>query len=88
MMDPDLVDQFTDQVDERGSKIKRSLAAALKLWITLPEDIQARLLSRSLDADFFIELVHEIVDERIAKGYADGKKFLAKRQKSKRTRRG
>jgi hypothetical protein len=53
MMPSALVNAFTTQVEERGSKIKRSLAAAVKLWIELPPDLQGLLLDQSLPSDTF-----------------------------------
>ncbi|KKN73157.1 hypothetical protein LCGC14_0403300 [marine sediment metagenome] len=85
-VDSELVDLFLTQADERGYKKKRALAAATKLWVELPVEIQGQFINQSLNANSFLILVQGIVDERIEKGYADGKKFLAKRQKRKRPR--
>ena len=80
-MNGDLVDRFTKQVDQRSSKIKRSLAAAVKLWIELPQEVQSRLLDQSLDANSLIGLVEEIVDERMKAGRAAGSKLLGRPNK-------
>jgi len=48
-----------------GQIQKRSVAAALHLWISLPEDLQAKLISQELGENDFISLVRQIVDERI-----------------------
>ena len=77
-MDETLVDAFTNQVEERGSKIKRSLAAAVKLWVELPSDIQGLLLDESLKSDSFIALVHKIVDERIEAGRNAARKLVSR----------
>ena len=82
----DLADLFLEQADKRGYKKKRAFSAAIKLWSELPQEAQGRLIDQSLDANSFVALVQEIVDERIAKGYANVDKFLAKHRKSKRTR--
>lgn len=82
-VDSDLVDLFLTQADKRGYKKKRALAAATKLWTGLPVEIQGKLINQALNASSFLTLVEGIVDERIEKGYADGKKFLTKRQKRK-----
>jgi len=76
MIDVSLVDRFIEQVDDRGSKIKRSLAAAVKLWIELPADVQGLLLDESLKTDSFIALVRKIVDDRIQAGRKAGLKLL------------
>ena len=41
------------------------MAAALHLWISLPEDLQARLISQELGENDFLSLVRQIVDEHI-----------------------
>ena len=84
-IDPEIFAQLQSQWKARGQIRNRAVQAAVKLWVGLPVDLQARLIDQSLDADNFIELVQQIVDERIEKGYADGAKFLAKRQKRKTT---
>ena len=81
MMDAELVDKFTSQVDNQGSKIKRSLAAAVKLWIELPAEIQIQLLNQNLNTNSFISLVQEIVDERIGKGRKSAQKLLEHQNK-------
>jgi len=75
-MPADLVDAFTQQVEERAGKIKRSLAGAVKLWIELPPDIQGLLLDESLPSDSFIALVQKIVDDRIHAGRSVGLRLL------------
>lgn len=82
MMDALLVDKFTQQIDERGGKIKRSLAAAVKLWIELPADLQGLLLDESLQTDSFIALVRKIVDDRIQAGRRAGLKLVAPPQQT------
>ena len=84
-INPQIFAEFQSQWKTRGQVRNRAVQAALKLWIELPVEIQARLIDQKLDGLSFIELVQEIVDERIAKGYADGGKFLAKHQKRKPT---
>lgn len=60
-----LADTFEKQWKARGQIQKRAVAAALRLWISLPEDLQARLISQELGESDFLSLVREIVDERI-----------------------
>lgn len=71
-----LADSFRKQARKRRNPIKYCLAAAVKLWIELPDTIQARLLNQSLDADSFIALVQEIADERIEAGRKTARKSL------------
>lgn len=80
-MDASLVDEFTEQVDQRGYKIKRSLAAAVRLWLDLPEAVQARLLNQTLEANSLVELVQEIVDEKIQAGTKAAQKLVGHRGK-------
>lgn len=86
-IDAGIVEEFSKQVAERGYKNKRCLAAAVKLWLGLPEVVQAKLLNQSLDADKFIALVQEIVDERIEAGQKAARKSL-ERPRKKRNRKG
>lgn len=76
MVPEELFDQFTDQAEHRGVKVKRSLAAAAKLWIALPPEIQAKLLNQTLDENAFISLVQQVVDDRIAAGRQAGKSLI------------
>jgi hypothetical protein len=64
-VDAELCDRFLQQAATRCVVKKRALAAAVKLWSELPAEIQARLLDRSIEESAFLELVHQIVDERI-----------------------
>lgn len=82
-----IADAFRKQARERRNHIKYCLAAAVKLWTELPDTVQARLLNQSLDADSFIALVQEIVDERIEAGRKTARKSLEPPRK-KRSRKG
>jgi hypothetical protein len=59
-------DIFQKQVSERGTKQKAAISAAMRLWAELPVEIQARLLDQSLNGSAFIELVNQVIDERIS----------------------
>ena len=63
----EIAEAFRNQAQERGQKVKTNLAAAAKLWIQLPEDVQAKLLNQSLDGNAFVELVRKVADEQITK---------------------
>lgn len=60
-----LLDAFEKQWKSRGQVQKRAVAAALHLWVSLPEDLQARLISQELGENDFLSLVRQIVDEYI-----------------------
>jgi len=60
-----LLNEFERQWKARGQIQKRAVAAALRLWLSLPEDLQARLISQELGEDDFLSLVRAIVDECI-----------------------
>lgn len=60
-----MADAFEKQWKARGQIQKRAVAAALRLWISLPEDLQAKLISQELGENDFLSLVRQIVDERI-----------------------
>jgi len=63
-----LFEDFEKQRSERGQVKKAAITAAIRLWLGLPRDVQARLIDQSLDEPAFIELVQRIVDERIKAG--------------------
>ena len=79
MMDASLVERFTSQVDNQGGKIKRSLAAAVKLWIELPVEVQTQLLNQSLDANSLVCLVREIVEDHIGRGRKSARNIRSKK---------
>jgi len=60
-----LLNDFQKQWKARGQIQKRAVAAVLRLWISLPEDLQARLISQESGENDFLSLVRDIVDERI-----------------------
>ena len=60
-----LLNEFEKQWKARGQIQKRAVATALRLWISLPEDLQAKLISEELGENDFLGLVRQIVDERI-----------------------
>jgi hypothetical protein len=62
-----VADEFRQQAQERGQKVKTNLAAAAKLWIQLPEEAQAKLLNQTTDSGSFTKLVRQIADEQIHK---------------------
>lgn len=82
-VDAGLADSFLNQADTRGYKKKRALASAIKLWTNLPEEIQARLLNQSLDADGLVTIVEQIVDERIEAGRQAARKLLQPQRKKR-----
>ena len=67
-----VADAFVKQAKKRGYITKRAIAAAFKLWIGLPEDVQARLMNQSLRSNLFLDLVQEVVDDRMKAGHAAG----------------
>jgi len=45
-MNSGLIDTFAQQTDVRGQKKKRAIEAAVRLWISLPEEVQSKILSQ------------------------------------------
>ncbi len=68
-IDRKIVNTFLSQASKRGFTKKRVLAAAVKLWMELPLEIQAKLLDQSLDSGSFVSLVRHIADEQIKKSH-------------------
>jgi len=72
---------FREQARQRHQHVKYNLAAAAKLWLELPLEIQARMLDQSLEAGNLRAMVEKIIDEILT---ARGLKNL-KGKKSKKT---
>ena len=66
-IDRKLVNEFLTQASKSGFTKKRVLAAAIKHWIELPLEVQARLLHEDSDSNSFDDLVRRIADEQIQK---------------------
>ncbi len=49
----------------KGFKNKHILTAAAKLWVELPRQVRQKLLTSSYDDVSFVEVVQQIVDERL-----------------------
>lgn len=71
-----LHETFGKQVEERSQVKKLAIAAAIRLWTELPLEIQAKLLNQSMSGSAFIDLVQQIVDERIEAGFEAGKALV------------
>ena len=62
-----------------GFKIGHCLAAAAKLWIDLPDQTRLQLLTGQIE-NSLVQIVQQIVEERIAAGEAAGR-ALSERHK-------
>jgi hypothetical protein len=81
----ELSEQFKEQCKERGNLQYRAETAAIRLWVELPADMQARLINQPESASSFVDLVQAIVDRRIL----DGNRAAAElRRRQKRGPRG
>jgi len=49
----------------KGFKNKHVVTAAAKLWVELPPEVRHKLLTSSYDNVSFVEVVRQIVDERL-----------------------
>ncbi len=49
----------------KGFKNKHVVTAAAKLWVELPPEVRHKLLTSSYDNVSFVEVVQQIVDERL-----------------------
>lgn len=76
-----LAANFRRQAKERGQQVKYNLEAATRLWVSLPVEIQARLLDKSLSETAFIELINQVVDERIEAGRKAGQALVRHQKK-------
>jgi hypothetical protein len=65
-MDHKIVGRFLKQAKDRGFTKKRALAAAVKLWMELSLENQARLLSQDVDPDS-LPTLFDTIDEQSKK---------------------
>ena len=56
-IDGEVFGKFDSQRKQRGQVKKDAAEAAVKLWISLPKETQARLLDKSLSEEEFIEAI-------------------------------
>jgi len=87
VIDLKVYEEFDRQRKLRSQVKKVATTAAIRLWIALPSEIQARLLDKSLSDDAFIEFLDHILDQRIMSGYDAGLKLI-ERQKRKLSPKG
>ena len=80
-----IADAFEKQWKSRGQVQKRAVEAALRLWLSLPQDLQASLISQELGENDFLRLVRQIVDERIRLSQRSSGKNI-RRKPAKKTR--
>jgi hypothetical protein len=63
----ELFEEFNSHRKRQGQVKKEAVRAMIKLWIQLPDEIQAKLINQSLDTDSFVELVSHIANKQIKK---------------------
>ena len=76
--------EFQAQWKSRRQQKNGAVESAIRLWVDLPVTVQASIMDSELSANCLVELVQEIVDERIEAGRVAGAKLL-ERQKRKLT---
>jgi len=75
-VDKDVFGAFQKQWKARKQYKNDAVEAAISLWIALPTEVQAKLLAKELDANSLVQLVQEIVDQRIEAGRKAGLKLV------------
>jgi hypothetical protein len=65
MMDAELVDLFSEQCDERSFKSKRALWAAVRLWVSLPIDVQSKLQKKGILEGSSNEVFNSLVSQLV-----------------------
>ena len=63
MMNSELVDAFTQQVEERGYRKKRALAGAVMLWLSLPSDAQAKILHQQSPEEAYSVVLGKVLEQ-------------------------
>ena len=66
-----LFEKFNKQRRKRGQVKKEAVRAMVELWLQLPEEIQAKLLNKSMVSNSFVEVMRKIADEQIKKAKPD-----------------
>ncbi len=79
MMPADIVDRFVEQVNERGFRNKETLIAAARVWVSLPPELQVKLISAK-DGDVFPVLEGGLRDydvQQMLSGLSEQQKTVA-----------
>jgi hypothetical protein len=80
-IDAGIADKFSDQLETRGQKKFRAIEAALKLWVSLPNELQALLIDESAQD---IENIYDSLTSRLREAL---RSELALEKQSKKTSR-
>jgi hypothetical protein len=64
-MEPRLFDMFEAQRKNRGLVKKSAVSAAIRLWISLPSDVQVRLMDATVPEDAYQEIVMDLIDNHL-----------------------
>ena len=64
-VDSAVVDRFFEQVESRGFVKKRALRGAIELWLSLPEGVQAHILTGECGEDVLAGVVKYIFRNRM-----------------------
>ena len=63
----EVADLFYEQIDERGHKVYRAVEGSLRLWISLPSEIQALLIHcPNVDTTGIAELLGQRLREALS----------------------
>lgn len=77
----ELVGQFLQQAEAADCKKKVALRAAVKLWVDLSPEMQRRLRDLSLSSQGFLEILQQMLDERMDEGDRAGEKLVGRRKR-------
>lgn len=81
-MDSEIADRFAEQVEKRGQKKFRAIEGAIKLWISLPNEVQSLLIASPSKEE--LREIEEIFAGLRNQLRASLRKFLAQKQHEKR----
>lgn len=62
----ELKEEFDRQLDDQGFGVGRAVEAMVKLWVSLPYELQTLLVRRTTTGEEFQQMIREIVDNRLA----------------------
>lgn len=59
-------EEFQQQLKERGQKQKDAMISAIRLWMGLPAEVQAKIINQTTSEDILKITVREIIQEQLA----------------------
>lgn len=62
----ELKEKFDAQLEDQGFGVGRAVEAMVKLWVSVPYELQTILVRRTTTGQEFQEIIRQVVDERLS----------------------